>query len=127
LPSEEEWEFAARSGNNDYFYPWGKQWTEQAANVASKSPQAVGSYPSGASAQGILDLIGNVYEWTSSQASVYPGNQHAMNCDPKDKIIRGGCYANQVSGKDSVTATSRRCANPKDKSECLGFRLVTGK
>lgn len=125
LPTEDEWEYAARSGSSDNLYPWGKQWVNNAANIASKSPQPVGSYPQGASAQGVLDLIGNVWEWTSSKASKYPRNPQPLEKPDENKyVFRGGCYGNDLSGEESVTATSRRFLDPTERSQYIGFRLV---
>jgi formylglycine-generating enzyme required for sulfatase activity len=68
LPSEAEWEKGAR-GNDGRLYPWGNQWNPQCCNsneseLDDTSP--VGAYPHGASPYGLLDMAGNVWEWTTS-------------------------------------------------------------
>ena len=129
LPNEDEWEFAARSGNSDNLYPWGKNWAEGAANVGGrKALQPAGSYPQGASSQGVLDLIGSVWEWTSSKASKYPGHpQPLASADENKMVVRGGSYGNDVTGEESVTAASRRFLEPNTANAYVGFRLVRSK
>ncbi len=123
LPTEEEWEFAARGGEQNLLYPWGRQWRDGAANVGASGPQPVGSYPQGASRDGVLDLLGNVWEWTASKNSIYPGNKAAQLEDHDTIIIRGGGYSSK-SGEGAITATTRTAIPASTKRETLGFRLV---
>jgi formylglycine-generating enzyme required for sulfatase activity len=125
LPTEEEWEYAARNGDKDNLYPWGNTWAPgraatQEAGVGKEQP--VGTYPQGSNRWGIQDLIGNVWEWTSTRASLYPGSTLKLPEQNKDWIVaRGGSYgspANKLSG------TMRDWFAPNYKNPVLGFRLV---
>lgn len=62
LPTEDEWEYAARGGKEENLCPWGTQWTDGCANVDTISPKPVGYYSSCASTRGLLDTVGNVWE-----------------------------------------------------------------
>jgi serine/threonine-protein kinase len=128
LPTEEEWEYAARNGDKDNLYPWGNSWiagraATQEAGVGTVQP--VGTYAQGIDAWGVQDLVGNVWEWTSSKASVYPGNSAQLPAQHKDWIvIRGGCYASPTKGELPVSGTLRNWVAPNYKNPVLGFRLV---
>ena len=65
LPTEAQWQYAAQ-GPEYYDFPWGNQWDPEKANVGSSGTKPVGSYPSGASPFGVLDMTGNVAEMTDS-------------------------------------------------------------
>ena len=122
LPSEEEWEFAARNGQQGTLYPWGNEWLDGRANVEANSVRPVGSYPQGASSGGVLDLIGNAWEWTSTQAVPYPGA--IVEIPAGMVIIRGGNFGDSAQGQKSITATRRSWVSPNHKQAGLGFRLV---
>jgi len=78
--------------------------------------------------QGVLDLVGNVWEWTSSKASVYGGDKDNRMAQFKDWIvIRGGCYASSIKGAfppGPVSSTMRNWVPPTSKNALLGFRLI---
>ena len=131
LPTEEEWEYAARNGEKDNLYPWGNTWeTGRAATQEAgvNAPMAVGTYPKGMNGWGVVDLVGNVWEWTSSKASLYGGDPDKKLAQFKDWIvIRGGCYASSVKGSfppGPVSSTMRNWVAPNSKNPVLGFRLV---
>src|SRR5882724_2963923 len=123
LPTEQEWEYAARNGSEATLYPWGNQWQDERANVDANSLKPVGSYPQGASRWGVLDLIGNVWEWTSTTAAPYPGNT-VLSIEKGQMIIRGGAYVENSRGPDAITATRRSWVPPTAKEAPIGFRLV---
>lgn len=110
LPTEEEWEFTARSGTGSR-YPWGNEWKAGAANAngAVKDSAEVGRY-SGQTSFGTFDMVGNVWEWTATALHAYPGGAIAEDKLPLDqreamKVIRGGCY---LSDMQQATSTYRR-------------------
>jgi formylglycine-generating enzyme required for sulfatase activity len=124
LPTEQEWEYAARNGSEATLYPWGNQWQDECANVDANSLKPVGSYPQGAASRwGVLDLIGNVWEWTSTTAAPYPGNT-VLSIEKGQMIIRGGAYVENSRGPDAITSTRRSWVPPTAKEAPIGFRLV---
>jgi serine/threonine-protein kinase len=127
LPTEEEWEYAARNGDKDNLYPWGNTWaTGRAATLDAGvgREQPVGTYPQGANRWGVQDLMGNVWEWTSSKASVYKGSTLQLPAQYQDWIVtRGGGYSTPTN---KVSSTYRDWFAPNYKNQVLGFRLVKG-
>jgi formylglycine-generating enzyme required for sulfatase activity len=125
LPTEEEWEFAARSGGEYKSFPWGNSWETNRAVVKQAAPRPVGSYPEGKNRWGIVDLIGNASEWTSSKASVYTG---AAQIPPENKdwmVLRGGSYASDPDNLQiPISATYRDWFKPTLRHPTFGFRLV---
>lgn len=109
LPSEEEWEFAARGGTREFLYPWGNEWQDGLANANSASGglAEVGSYK-GSSPFGVFDMVGNAWEWTVSPFKSYRNGKStvAVGVAPNDlKVIRGCMYG---CNKDQATTTYRR-------------------
>jgi formylglycine-generating enzyme required for sulfatase activity len=124
LPTEEEWEFAARNGGQYKSFPWGDTFEERHAVVKSLTPRPVGSFPEGRNRWGVVDLIGNVSEWTSSKASIYSGRE----IPPANRewlVLRGGSYASDPNDAQiPISATYRDWFNPTLRHPTFGFRLV---
>jgi serine/threonine-protein kinase len=125
LPTEEEWEFAARDGAQGTIFPWGSSWVDGKANVNSASLNAVGASPDDKTRAGVVDMIGNAYEWTSSKASYYPGylGMPVFGSNKDWIIVRGGSYITDSSRKQ-ISATYRDWIRPSAQSPGLSFRLV---
>ncbi len=125
LPTEEEWEFAARNGGAVKLYPWGDRWEANRAVVREATPRAVGTYPEGKNRWGVVDLIGNVWEWTSSKASVYMNAAEIPEGNRDWVVARGGSYASDPEDRQApISATYRDWYAPTMRHANHGFRLV---
>jgi serine/threonine protein kinase/formylglycine-generating enzyme required for sulfatase activity len=131
LPTEEEWEYAARGGSKNYLYPWGNEWLDGYANVGAMNirtdaPKPVGSAPQNASPFGVLDMLGNVWEWTSSEPSIYPGNNEMENPKKPGRVVRRGGGYTYVGQRNqaAIPATFRDFLLASTKANTIGFRLV---
>ncbi|HKZ80246.1 MAG TPA: SUMF1/EgtB/PvdO family nonheme iron enzyme [Pyrinomonadaceae bacterium] len=126
LPTEEEWEYAARGGGEYQAYPWGDRWLDKKAVIKQATPMPVGSFPEGANRWGVVDLIGNAWEWTSSKATLYPGNSVEIPAATRDwVVVRGGSYSSDPADRQiPISATYRDWFDPTLRHANFGFRLV---
>ncbi len=123
LPTEEEWEYAARSGSENRLYPWGDSFESGRALIGGLSDVSnVGERKGGANKWGVQDLIGNVWEWTSTRGRAYPGSPVEVSSEAQ--VVRGGSFFEKPTGKDAITSTYRGLIKPDVKDKSLGFRLV---
>jgi formylglycine-generating enzyme required for sulfatase activity len=127
LPSEAEWEWAARNGAAGTPFPWGDEppgtricWRGGAAEGgAAPGTCPVGSHPEGDTA-GIADLAGNVAEWTSSADEI--GADSRGRGGTTVRIARGGGFLDADAWR--VSATVRLAALPWERRDDLGFRCA---
>ncbi|MDT0275366.1 ergothioneine biosynthesis protein EgtB [Blastococcus goldschmidtiae] len=134
LPTEVEWEKAAvwdpAAGHRRRF-PWGAaEPVESLANLggAALRPAPVGAYPAGASAYGVEQLIGDVWEWTSSPFAPWPGFRPMLYADYSApffggdyRVLRGGAWSVAPS---IIRPSFRNWDHPIRRQVFSGFRLA---
>lgn len=126
LPTEAEWEYAARNGEKGTLYPWGNTWIPDntVMGVPDSDPANVGSKPAGQNIWGVVDLMGNVWEWTSSEMIAYPGSKvDVIKKAERAVVIRGGS-AHDDAQRKGITGWFRTDISVTTKVKTLGFRLV---
>jgi formylglycine-generating enzyme required for sulfatase activity len=138
LPSEAQWEKAARgpvlslpkeAGGGGPEYPWGDEWDATRCNnyeLGLGDTTPVGIFPEGASPYGVLDLAGNVWEWTRSHFRAYPydpgdGREDLATRTDVLRVVRGGAF---YDDQWLVRCACRDWYYPRNHDWYHGFRVV---
>jgi formylglycine-generating enzyme required for sulfatase activity len=127
LPTETEWEAAAR-GLSRCRYAFGNDFDATRCNTFEthiRRTTPIGVFPGGRTPEGVVDMTGNIWEWTSSQYTPYPydaaDGREALEMSSARRVLRGGSWGYFLVG---ARASCRYYARPGFRGNGLGLRVV---
>ena len=142
LPTEAEWEYAARNGGkSESIYSWGNEtvvngkfkanvWQGNAISDVQGADGFVYTSPVGQfglTAAGLTDMGGNVWNWCEDVFSLYPGNNQSFESNPDNKVMRGGSFFYDQNNELSYTVSYRAPNTSETSLFNIGFRCASDK